>query len=80
MDQNATWYEGKPRLKRHYVRRGPSSPPRKGAQQLPSTHVYYGQMAGWIRIPLGTEVGLGQGHTVLASSYSSTESTHAWYE
>jgi len=28
-------------------------------------HVYCGQMAGWIRIPLGTEVDLGPGDTVL---------------
>jgi len=30
-----------------------------------SAHVYYGQTAGWIKIPLGTEVGLGPGHVVL---------------
>ena len=30
-----------------------------------STDVYYGQMAGWIRIPLRTEVRLGPGDTVL---------------
>jgi len=28
-------------------------------------HVYCGQMAGWIKMPLGTEEGLGPGHTVL---------------
>jgi len=26
-----------------------------------SAHVYYGQMAGWISIPHGMEVGLGPG-------------------
>jgi len=30
-----------------------------------STHVYYGQTAGWIKITLCTEVGLDPGHTVL---------------
>jgi len=35
MDQDATWYGGRPRPRRHCVRWGPSSPPRKGAQQLP---------------------------------------------
>ena len=30
-----------------------------------STHVHCGQTAGWIRITLGTEVGLGPGHIVL---------------
>jgi len=28
-------------------------------------HVYCGQTAGWIKTPLGTEVDLGPGHSVL---------------
>jgi len=28
-------------------------------------HVYCGQMAGWIKMPLGTKVGLGTGHILL---------------
>jgi len=28
-------------------------------------HVYCGQMAGWIKMPLGTEVNLGPGDVVL---------------
>jgi len=42
---------------------GDPVPPWKGAQQPPPhflAHVYYGQMAGWIKMPLGTEVGLAQ--------------------
>jgi len=35
MDQDATWYGGRPRPRWHCVRWGPSSPPRKGAQQPP---------------------------------------------
>jgi len=35
VDQDATWYGGRPRLRRHCVRWRPSSPPRKGAQQPP---------------------------------------------
>jgi len=27
--------------------------------------VYCGQMVGWIKMKLGTEVGLGPGHTML---------------
>jgi len=27
-------------------------------------HVYCGQMDGWIKIPLGTDVGLGTGHVL----------------
>jgi len=36
---------------------GPSSPPQKGEAQQPPLfdHVYCGQTAGWIKIPLGTE-------------------------
>ena len=42
------------------VRWGPSSPSQKGggASQC-SAHVYCGQTAGWIKMPLGTEVNLG---------------------
>jgi len=32
---------------------------------LSVTLVYCGQTAGWIKMPLGVEVGLGLGHTVL---------------
>jgi len=40
--------------------------PPKGAQPPQfSAYTYYGQTAGWINMPLGTEVGLGPGHTVL---------------
>jgi len=41
-------------------------PPQKGSgdpQFL--VHVYYGQKAGWIKMALGVEVGLGPGHIVL---------------
>jgi len=39
--------------------------PKKGAEPLPqfSAHVRCGQTAGWIKTALGTEVGLGPGHT-----------------
>ena len=30
-----------------------------------SAHIYGVQTAGWIKMPLGTEIDLGQGHTVL---------------
>ena len=87
MDQNATWYGGRPHSRRHCVRWGPSSLPgwmdqdstwhgggpwsrplcaRWGPSPLPKkgrspqflAHVYCGQMAAWIKMPLGTEVGL----------------------
>jgi len=45
------------------VRWGSVSP--KGSQTQFSAHVCCGQTAGWIKMPLGTKVGLGSGHTVL---------------
>jgi len=59
MDQDATWYGGTPRARRHCARWGPSSRPKKEH----SPHVYCGQTAGCI--PLGTEVGLGPGDMML---------------
>ena len=66
MDQDVTWYWGRPRLRPHCVRWGLSSLPPKGAPQPHfSAHVYCGRTAGWIRVPLGTEVGLNPGDVVL---------------
>ena len=43
------------------------APPHNGAGAPPqfSAHVYCGQMAGWMTMPLSTEVGLCPGHIVL---------------
>jgi len=43
------------------------SPLQKGHSSPPYflAHVFCGQMAGWIRILVGTEVGLSPGHIVL---------------
>ena len=38
--------------------------PGGGAPQF-SAHVYCGQTAGWMKVALGMQVGLGPGHTVL---------------
>ena len=39
---------------------GPAPPPQKAAEPPQvSAHVYCGQTAGWIKMPLGTEVRLG---------------------
>jgi len=68
MDQDATWYRGRPWLRRYCVRWGPSSAlPKKGAEPPPkfSAHVYCGQTAGWIKVALAMEVGLDSGHIVL---------------
>jgi len=68
MDQHATWYGCRPPPRRHCLRYGePAASPAKMAQPLSqfSTHVYCGQMAGWIKVLLGTEVGLDPGNVVV---------------
>jgi len=53
MDQDATWYGGRPRPIRHCVRRGrPSCPQKKRIHPSPPNcfaHVYCGQMSGWMK-------------------------------
>jgi len=65
MDQDETWHVGRPRPG-HIVLDGDPAPPPK-RRQIPqfSAHVYCGQTVGWIKVPLGTEVGLGPGDIVL---------------
>jgi len=60
MDQDVTWYGGRPRPTRHCVRCRPSYPQKKGTPTPTQflAHVYCGQMAGWMKTPLGTEVDL----------------------
>ena len=53
-DQDETWQAGRPRPRPPCVRWGPSSP-----------SSCCGQTAGWIKIALGVEVGLGLGHIML---------------
>jgi len=48
-----------------YCVRGGPVPPKIGHSPQFSAHVYCGQTAGRIKMPLGTEVGLGPGHIVL---------------
>jgi len=65
MDQDATWYGGRPRPRRRCVRWGPSSaPPPKRCTAPIFAHLYCGQTAGWMKTALGTEVGPGV-HIVL---------------
>jgi len=64
MDQDETWHGGRPQTRPCCARRGPSSTKRGTALQY-SAHVCCGQMNRWIKMPLGTEVGPGPGHTVL---------------
>ena len=59
MDQDATWYGGRTRPRQPCVRWAPSPPPQYSA------HVHCGQMAGLIKMPLGTEVNRSPRNVVL---------------
>jgi len=61
------WQGGRPQPRRLCVRWGPSPLPKKGVEPCPqfSANVYCGQTAAWIKMPLGTEVGLGPDDIVL---------------
>ena len=65
MDQDATWYGGRPQPRGLCVRWDPAPLPKKGQSPPFSAHVYCGQTAGRIKMPLGMEIGLGPGHIVL---------------
>jgi len=66
MDQDATWCEGRPWPGPHCVRWEPSSTPLPKGAQTPifGPCICCGRMDGWIKMPLGTKVGLGPGHIV----------------
>jgi len=49
----------------HCVRWGPSFPSPKGHSPQFSAHVCCGQTAGWIKMPVVTEVGLGQDEKIV---------------
>ena len=60
MDQDASWYGGS-LGPGEFVLNGDHAPLPKKGMELPkfSAHVYCGKMAGWIKMVLGMEVGLG---------------------
>ena len=59
MDQDAIWYGGRPHPRRLCVIWGPRPLPQKGRSPTQfSAHVYCGETAVWIKMPLGTVVGL----------------------
>ena len=64
-DQDETWHAGRPRSWPYCVRRGPTSPSPKGHSPQYSAHICCRQMAGWIKMPLGMELGLSTGDIVL---------------
>jgi len=64
MDQDATSYGGRPRLRDIVLDGDPAHPPVKGHSPQFSAIVRCGQTAGWTKMPLGMEVGLGPGDFV----------------
>jgi len=64
-DQDETWQAGRPRPWPQCVRWGPSSPPPKGLSPQFSAHICCGQIAAWIKMPLGMKLGLSPGDFVL---------------
>jgi len=64
-DQGETWDAGRPRPWPHYIRWGLSSPSTKEAQRPNFRPISCGQMDGWIKMPLGRNVGLNPTDIVL---------------
>jgi len=57
MDEDATWFGSRPRPRQHCVTWGPSSPLQKQGTAAPTS----GLTGGWIKMPLGMEVGHSPG-------------------
>jgi len=57
MDQDEPWHGGRSRPRPHCARWGQLPLPKRGRSPQFSAHICCGQMAGWIKMPLGTEVG-----------------------
>jgi len=77
MHQDATWYGCRPQPRGICDRWGPNPPPPKGAE-LPkfSLHIYCDQTAGWIKMALGTKVGLSPGDFVFDGTQLPPEKRH----
>jgi len=70
MDPDETWHASRS-LPGHIVLDGdPASPPPKVHSPQFSAHICCGQMAGWIKMPLGMEIGLGPGDFLLDGDWA----------
>jgi len=66
MDQYETWHAGRTGSLPHCVRWEPRRPsPKRGRSPQFSAHICCGQMAEWIKMPLGRKVGLSPSDIVL---------------
>jgi len=62
----APWHACRPQPRPRCVRWAPNSPQKRGtASPQFLAHVHCGEMAGWIKMPLGVEVGFGPSDFVL---------------
>jgi len=76
MDLNETWH-GRRTRPGHTVLNGDPAAAQKGHSPPQfSAHVYCVQIAGWIKMPLGTEVGLGPGDIVFDGDPTTPKGTH----
>jgi len=55
----------------------PAPPQKRGHSPQFWAHVYCGQTAGWIKMPLGTEVGFGPGDIVLGGDLGTPKKGHS---
>jgi len=69
--KSGTWHGGGPRSRPHCARWSQASLLKKGQSPIFLAHVYYGQTAGWLKMPLGTEANLGPGDVMLDGGHSS---------
>jgi len=58
MDQDETWHASRPRPWPHCVRWGPSFSSPKGHSPQFSAYICCSQMARWIKMPIGRQVGI----------------------
>ena len=58
MDQDETWHAGRPQPWPHCVRWDPAHLPQSAQPHQFSAPICCGQMAGWIKMPLGMKTGL----------------------
>jgi len=68
MDQDVTWYGSIGLNPSDIVLDETSSPPQKRDSLQFSAHVYCAQTAGWTKMSLGVDVGLGPGNIVLVGT------------
>jgi len=69
MNQDETWHASRPWSWPHGIRWGPSPSPKMGQSPQFSAHICCAQMAGWIKVPLGREVGLSSSNVLLDASF-----------